>query len=97
VRLTTDRLTPSTAALAELTRPEILRACDVTGRTTIRDAAITYEVLVGEWIVWARAGEFGHEEAHRAGGAAFASLAREQERVMHEWADRILAVRGGKR
>lgn len=85
-----DMLKPSDAALKELNMPEYLRACDVVGRTTIRDAAITYEVVVGDWIVWCRVGIFGDDRRHRAGGAAFVGLAKEQEDVMHEWADRIL-------
>lgn len=89
-----DRLTPSDAALKELNKPEYLRACSVVGRTTIRDATITYEVLVGDWIVWYRTGAFGQDAAHRAGGAAFIGLAREQEQVMHDWADKILEARG---
>lgn len=87
-----DRLSPSDVALKELNNPDYLRSCNVCGRTTIRDAAITYEVIVGGWIVWVRYGQFGRDDAHRAAGIAFYGLSREQEEIMHEWADRILAV-----
>jgi hypothetical protein len=89
----TDQLTPSDAALKELNMPEYLRVCDVVGRTTIRDSAVTYEVVVGDWIVWYRVCEFGHVQSHRAAGSAFVGIARQQEDVMHEWADKILFAR----
>ena len=84
---------PSDAALKELNMPEYLRACHVVGRTTIRDGAVTYEVLVGDWIVFHQVCEFGQDEAHRAAGAAFRLVAQAQENAMHEWADRILFAR----
>ena len=87
-----DVTEPSATAMKELGRPEYLRRCYVVGRTTIRDRVVTYEVIVGDWIVWWKSNAFGHAEEHRAGGAAFVRLAREQERVMHEWADKIRAA-----
>jgi hypothetical protein len=88
-----DQLLPSERALKELNMPEYLRACDVVGRTTICDATIRYEVIVGDWIVWSRTGQFGSDTAHRPAGAAFQGLAHEQEKQMHEWADKILAAK----
>jgi hypothetical protein len=83
---------PSEAARKELNMPEYLRACDVVGRFIIRDATVAYEVLVGDWIVWRKVGHFGRDDAHRAGGEAFRALSQEQEKVMHDWADKIMVV-----
>lgn len=84
---------PSDAALKELNDPKYLQSCCVVGRTTLCDASVRYEVVIGDWIVWMRTGKFGRDDAHRAGGAAFVGFAREQKAAMHDWADKILEAR----
>lgn len=61
-------------------------------KTAILDDFIDYSVEVGEYVVWQQRVEFGESRAHRAAGAAFVGIAQKQERVAHDWADKICAV-----
>lgn len=62
---------------------------DVRMETCILDTEIHYSVAVGGTFVWYWNVEFGRADAHRAASQAFVHIAQQQEKVAHEWAERI--------
>lgn len=52
----------------------------ITNRTIRYDDFVEYRVERDEILIWARIVHFGRTASHRAGGYAFVSAAKEQER-----------------